>query len=166
MHPAWFKLLEEWQDSGRFGLTVPFLYGALNRIPNGHLGEGTASEKLFRLLASIADEVPDGKMVRLFICGTVRDLTLAPVLAAPGYCRVIATSIDTRGTFYVQQDLLPAESSSISDLHAGLWRRYGEALEHGRFSLRNGTFAELSEADLALIDAALSRPDDEYTEHV
>lgn len=45
-------------------------------------------------------------------------------------------------------------------------RRYGEALEDGRFSLRNGTFGKLSESDMALIDAALCRPDDEYAEHV
>lgn len=162
MTPAWFRLLSEWQDAGRFGLTVPFVYGALDRIPDGPLRGGKASEKLQSLLASLADEVPDGTLVRLFTCGTVRDLTLAPMSAIPSYCLAMRSGDGRSERFYVQQDLVPADSSSpLSDLHAELWRRYGNDLEAGRFSLRNGSFAEFSERDLQLIEAALRRSDDD-----
>lgn len=162
MKPAWFKLLMQWQDAGRFGLTVPFVYGALDRMPEGALRGATCSEKLQCLLASLVDDVPDGTLVRLFTCGKVGDLTLAPVFAVPGYCRAIPNSDGGKESFYVQQDLLPAKSSSpISDLHSELWRRYGDVLEAGRFSLTSGTFAAFSDRDLALINEARLRPDDD-----
>jgi hypothetical protein len=160
MTPAWFKLLMEWQGAGRFGLTVPFVYGALSRMPEGPLRGASGSEKLQSLLASLVDDVPDGNLIRLFFCGTVHDLTLAPIFAVPDYCLSIQSSDGRKVSFYVQQCLLPPESASpMSDLHSELWRRYGEVLEAGRFSLRNGRFEEFSERDLALVDTALSRPD-------
>jgi len=162
MKPAWFKLLLEWQDAGRFGLTLPFVYGALDQAPEGSLRGATSAEKLKFLLASLVDDVLDGALVRLFFCSTVQDLTLAPVFAVPGHCRAIAKSDGGKAGFFAQQDLLPEKSSSeIADLHAELWQRYGDVLKAGRFSLRNGTFAAFSDRDLALINAALLRPDDD-----
>jgi hypothetical protein len=156
------KLLKQWQDAGRFGLTVPFLFGALDRWPGHPLGEErSSSQKLLSMLSSLRDDAPQGVIIRLFMCGTVKDLTVAPVFGMPGYCRAVPSSNGERTAFYVQQDLIPESQSPLEALHAALWQRYEDALANGRFSLRDGKFVEFTEADLRHIEAAVSRPDDD-----
>lgn len=60
MKPAWLKLTEEWQSSGHFGLTIPFVVGALRSWPGQPLGNHFGIEEVRSLLTSMRDEVPKG----------------------------------------------------------------------------------------------------------
>ena len=91
MTPVWFRLLMEWERSGRFGLTIPFVYGALNR-PEGPLRGATSFMKLQSFVTSLVDDVPDGSLIRLYTCATVNDLILARVTAVPNNCLSIPSS--------------------------------------------------------------------------
>ena len=91
MTPVWFRLLMEWERSGRFGLTIPFVYGALNR-PDGPLRGAPSFMKLQSLVTSLVDDVPDGSLIRLYNCATVNDLILARVTAVPNNCLSIPSS--------------------------------------------------------------------------
>ena len=105
--PAWLMLLNQWRDANHFGLTVPFIYGALDSWPGAPLGsDGGAEAKFARMLQSIAEGTTDGTIVRLFKCDTVRDLVFAPVFEVPSYCVPVAASQSKRASLYVQKDLI------------------------------------------------------------
>src|SRR5260221_2735595 len=79
MWPVWFKLLEQFRRDGRFGLTFPFLLGALRTPP----GLTIAADELNRgelttLLESMRDNTPPSHYVRIALCDWLHE----PVAAA------------------------------------------------------------------------------------
>jgi hypothetical protein len=162
MHPPWFKLLKQWQDSHRFGLTVPFIYGALENWPGAPLGTDSCPEEKFtRMLRSIADGASDRTVIRLFTCGTVQDLTFAPVFEAPCFCAAINSSTGYPPTLWVQKDLLQDGQNTCEALASVLWARYSVVINEGRYSFQAGAFALFTDADLKLIQLAVARNDED-----
>lgn len=162
MQPPWFKLLRRWQEANRFGLTLPFVFGALDRWPGSPLGSGSTAEKLAKLVRDLAEGTGDGDVIRLFTCGTVRDLTLAPVFGTPAFCVPIRRPGGPAPTLWVQRDLLDADRQSCEGLSEMLWSRYGQELLKGHYSLRNRVFGPFSEPDLTLIASAMAVADDDH----
>lgn len=161
MKPPWLKLTEQWQATGHFGLTVPFLVGALRRWPNQPLGEAEGIEQLRCLLISIRDNAPADCIIRLYRCDKINDLALALVSNIPQFCVSFQRSSATIPSLYVEKNLLSQNSASFDDLVDVLWLRYGEIIEAETFSLCQGTFRAFDDNDKALISDAASHADED-----
>lgn len=161
MKPSWLKLTEQWQEAGHFGLTVPFLVGALRRWPSQPLGGAEGIEQLRWLLTSIRDDAPANCVMRLYSCDKINDLALAPISNVPQFCVPFQPSNGKNPSLYVEKSLFSQDSTSLSDLVDVLWLRYGEAIEAGHFSLCQGAFQPFDENDTALISDAVSRADED-----
>lgn len=161
MKPPWLKLTEQWQETGHFGLTVPFLIGALRRWPSQPFGSAEGIEQLRYLLTSIRDEAPADCIMRLYSCDKINDLALALIASIPQFCVSFRPSNGKPPSLYVEKSLFSEDSASLSDLVSVLWLRYGEAIEAENFSLRQGAFQPFDENDEASILHAVSRADDD-----
>ncbi len=158
MKPPWLKLIEEWQHQSHFGLTMPFLLGAMLNWPGRSLGQSDdRSVQLASLIASIRDDAPEGMFVRLYSCDRLHELVLALVSGPPGFCVPIPSPIRSQPSLYVESSVLP--EGIVEVLVAELWHRYGKAIQQGRFSFRSGSFAPFDGADRRLIAAATARSD-------
>ena len=165
MHPAWFKLLQYNRDK-RFGLTLPFLVGAL-RIPPGRLISDDASNlaQLRALLESMRDHTPDEYYIKIAKCDRLQQ----PV-AAPGPRGYRPASIDkplptpTRSNcaLFASPQYLIDETGGIDALVESLWAAVGTPISNGLFSFRDGSFQPFDERDLRFIrDALASGREDE-----
>lgn len=161
MKPPWLKLTEQWQATGHFGLTVPFLVGALRTWPNKPLGEVQGIEQLRCLLISIRDNAPADCIMRLYSCDKINDLALAPISNIPQFCASFQPSSGTIPSLYVEKSLLSQNSVSFDDLVDVLWLRYGEIIEAEDFSLYQGTYRPFDDNDKALISDAVTRADED-----
>jgi len=161
MKPAWLKLNEQWQDEANFGLTIPFIVGALRDWPGRPLGGGAGVDQLRTLLTSVRDEAPDGVRMRLYSCDRVQDLILAPVSDAPNYCVSFQSSSGEAPSLFVETGVIPENDTPFESLVTTLWQRYGNDIEAERFSLRNGAFHSFTQSDQAFIARALARPEDD-----
>jgi hypothetical protein len=153
------KLLLQWQDDGRFGLTVPFLYGALDSWPDAPLGTSVAPEAKFGRMLEIAANEAAGTVIRLFHCPTVSDLTFALIPSVPDYCIPIRSSADTSSTLWVQKGLVIANAIDPPTLAVGIWDRYSHPIIEERYSRRGGAYLRFSESDLTFIQRAIARED-------
>lgn len=162
MKPAWFKLIEEWRKGERFGLTIPFLVGALRDWPGRPLGLTAGVEELRILLESIRDETPQGVTMRLYDCDKLQELALAPVDGIPQACFHITSPHRAVPAFYVENGTVPDGGTSLDDVVAALWQRYGADIEAGNFSRRARVFQPFDANDRALISAAITRLDDDW----
>jgi hypothetical protein len=152
MKSEWLKLIEEWQDRHHLGLTIPFLIGALRQSPGRPFHANTNGlEQLRTLLTSLRNDVPDGVRARLYTCDRLHELVvlIEPAHDITGSERLCVE----RG---IVQDGDPDEALVIE-----LWRRYGEVIESGNYSLRRGTFQPFSDEDLALVRSAAARLDED-----
>lgn len=161
MKPPWLKLTERWQDAGHFGLTVPFLIGALSIWPGRGFGSVEGIEQLRSLLTSIRDDAPAGCIMRLYSCDKINDLALALINEIPQYCVPFQPLSGKAPSLYVEKSLFSQEGMSLSDLVYVLWLRYSEVIEAKNFSLRQGAFEPFDESDKALISQAVSHVDED-----
>jgi hypothetical protein len=163
MKPPWLKLNEQWQAERNFGLTIPFLLGALQQWPGQPLGTGSISVKQMRaLLASIRDDTPDGIFMRLYMCDTRHELILAPIPSyLPAHCIAIPSTTRSKPALFVEKGIVPDDANLFEALVGELWRRYREVIQAGFFSLYDGAFRPLNDDERRLICAAINRPDDD-----
>jgi len=161
MKPPWLKLIEQWQATGHFGLTVPFLVGALRKWPKQPLGDAEGIEQLRCLLISIRENAPADCSMRLYSCDKINDLALTPINNIPQFCVPFQPSSGTIPSLYVEKSIFSQGSVSFDDLVDVLWLRYGEAIEAENFSLYQGAFRPFVDNDKALISDALSRSDED-----
>jgi len=164
MKPAWLKLTEQWQATGHFGLTIPFLLGALRQWPGQPLGSSTnALEQLCALLASVRDDAPDGIIMRLYTCDRLHELVLAPVGGPPPYCVPVPSAGLPTPALYVEAGILSESTNPFDALVSEMWRRFGDAIRTDRFSYRAGAFHPFNDADRTLIGAVFARSGEDDT---
>lgn len=162
MKSPWLKVIEQWRDEVHFGLSIPFLVGALREWPGESLGlSDSGIEQLRTLLLSIRDDTPDGEAMRLFSCGRIRNLALAPVGGTPQYCIPMPSPTRSEPALYVENGIVGEVDDLFGALVNELWHRYGENIEAGRYSVRAGVFQPFDEKDKELIQAAFERPDED-----
>jgi len=161
MKPAWLKLNEQWRDEYNFGLTIPFIVGALRDWPAQPIGDGTGKDQLRALLASVRDDAPDGVRMRLYSCDRVQDLVLAPVSEIPSYCISFSSSLRAATSLFVERGVIPESDTPFETLIAALWQRYGSDIEAERFSLRDGAFHSFTQSERAFIARALARSEND-----
>jgi hypothetical protein len=164
MKPAWLKLNEQWQAEHHFGLTIPFLLGAIHQWSGQPFRTGYVGvEQMRELLASIRDDVPDGIIMRLYVCDKRHELILAPVAHSPANCIAISSVTRTKPAFFVEKGVVPDDANSFEALVNELWWRYRKEIQSGLFSLdENSAFSPFKDDDYRIIRAAIIRPDDDY----
>ncbi|WP_321529262.1 hypothetical protein [Sedimenticola selenatireducens] len=159
--PLWFKLLEE-NRKARYGLTLPFLFGA-------YLRQGVetdiSEQAVEKLVASIAEEAPDGVSVTLRVCDRLEEPVFTSV-HAPYKPSQLLTKVPGRDgaicTLYVEPKVMTEKPGSIAELAEVFWSRYQTELQEERFSYSQGRFVQFAPEDHALIDRAASREDEEW----
>lgn len=141
------SLVYTWREKGKFGLTLPFIIGAL-RLKG--LVHGSATESCSFVLKQLQTA---GVNFRLGYCDKADDLILAPVNNSPSGCdRVSDNGKPT--SLWVQHDLVTGEGAESTDLFRVLCERYGSYLEAERYSCIKGEYHPFSAEDLALIEEA------------
>src|SRR5438094_686284 len=122
--PRWFQLLHycNTRKTGRryFGLTFPFLVGAL-RTPVGAVADDATSQaELGQLLHSMLNDTPEQFVLRIERCDG------QPVIVAPFSLPYtpsgisVSSPIQARNTLFVSPQLIPAGYTSEALLEA-LW---------------------------------------------
>lgn len=142
------SLLDTWGDNGKFGLTLPFIVGAL-RLKG--FSDGSVSDSF----SSMLKELQTSSIIyRLAYCDKADDLILAPVNRSPDGCkRILANGASTK--LWVQHDLV--DNNESDNLYNVLWKRYGLDLESERYSCTNGKYHTFTSEDLALVEKAFEK---------
>ncbi|MCR6652395.1 MAG: hypothetical protein NVV73_13320 [Cellvibrionaceae bacterium] len=141
------SLLSAWRDTGKFGLTLPFIGGALRS--QGYL-EGPESEAFRALLGELQAA---SVTYRLAYCDKAGDLILAPVSGSPGGCKRVAQDGEAT-SLWIQHDLVESDTADSIELYRVLWEKYGPILEAGHYSCTKGKYHQFTSADLELIERA------------
>lgn len=139
------KLISTWRNSGKFGLTLPFIFGALQL--KGLIGNPL--EKSFNDFLKSLETAEN--LFRISYCDKVDDLILAPVSNRPVECNIV-TNNGKPTSLYVQHNIIPGRSVESIQLSQELWKRYKAYIEAERYSRLNGQYQTFSIEDLAIIE--------------
>jgi hypothetical protein len=161
----WLKLLRAHNKNRGYGLTLPFLVGAL-RIPIGSVvvDEKQNIDDVKNLLLSMRDNTPDTSYVSVTECDRLHQPVFAEsssYYTPPDVYTRIATLNSGKCFLYVAPNILPNEKQSVEELLDKLWKINGDSILRGTFSFSNGGFTKFSGKDYALIDSANLIGDDE-----
>tara|TARA_R110001583_G_scaffold93633_1_gene236640 strand:- start:2217 stop:2714 length:498 start_codon:yes stop_codon:yes gene_type:complete len=144
------SLLNTWRDKGKFGLTLPFLEGALRL-------KGFSTGMVATSFNSMLNELQDAEsFYRLSYCDKANDLILAPVKSHPSECKRISKS-GTPTSLWVQHNLIGSDNTDTSELYKVLWKKYGAVLEAELYSCNKGDYHKFTSEDLALIEEAYGK---------
>lgn len=143
-------LLHTWREKGKFGLTFPFIVGAL-RLKG--LFNGSASEACNLVLNQFQGA---DASYRLAYCDKADDFILAPVNNQPDGCNRIRCNGNPT-SLWVQHDFIAGKSVESIDLFQALWERYGSDIEAERYSCTKGEYHPFNQQDLTLIDEAFNK---------
>lgn len=166
MIPFWLKLLRENNKKSGFGLTLPFLVGAL-RTPVGAVvvDKHKNISDVKGLLLSMRDKTPGTSYISLTVCDRLHQPVFAESsshFTPSDFFARIPTLDGKRCFLYVAPNILVREKNqSVGDLLEALWKQNGDAISHGEFSYSKGAFTKYSDKDLLLIARAGSQANEE-----
>ncbi|MGH1485455.1 MAG: hypothetical protein ACRBCI_04490 [Cellvibrionaceae bacterium] len=143
------EILEAWRNKGNFGLSVPFLFGALCQHPDQTMVGNDAREKFESFINIIGQS---NSILRLSYCDKANDLILAPVHDVPAGCKNIEST-----RLWVQHDVVPEDAATKKSLHIALWEKYGLHLVDNNFSCTNGHYYPFSNEDKLFISEAFGQ---------
>lgn len=150
----WFNLVKEWKDSGRgfYGLTFPFLVGALSKIY-----EKDVSKEFIRdVFSSIKENPVAGYYAEVRWCGDIGEPVvsikalddLAGVSIKASFCRNSQTSLafttDLMSMFHL-------DCETAEECLEKLILRTNEFVQNGMFSKNNGAFGDFSSEEIKFI---------------
>jgi hypothetical protein len=162
MRPAWFKLLLLNSERHRFGMTLPFLVGALQEPSGQALSSEAAFLELRKVLESMRDETPPSHVIRIAECDRLHQPVAAPINAMfrlPDNVPIVSPRTQ-RSALFVAREYLESGDTLDAALDS-LWRANENPLSEGRYSYRGGAFQSFDAADRAFVEAALSMADDD-----
>jgi hypothetical protein len=149
----------------RFGLSFPFMVGALQDPPGRKLAPKGGRDALSNLLISMRDETPGSHLVRVSECDRLRQPVAAPIHSAfrlPDQVGIQSLQAN-RTSLFVSPEYLADDGDSIEAVIASIWRLNGDAITEGRYSFRAGRFDVFDATDhqfAAEAFALLDDPDD------
>ena len=144
------SLLYTWREKGKFGLSLPFIVGALRL-------KGLLNSSASDSFDSVLNQLQQGSgTFRLAYCDKADDLILAPVNTRPDGCRQIYNSGHPT-SLWIQHDVLANEGSDSVELFNAMWERYGNEVESERNSCTKGKYHQFKPDDMALIDEAFDK---------
>lgn len=121
---------------------------------------------MLELFRSMRDEAPESVWIRIAECP---DLKLPVLYLKSDFYKPAEVDLPIRSpehgrlALVAQANYVPEPNRGIDSLAEQLWSSSGDAILSGRFafSRRNSTFNVFDQSDLAFIDEALKRNDDE-----
>ena len=143
MLPAWFKLLLLNNQRIRFGLTFPFLIGALRAPPGVATATDTARDELTELLKSMRNDTPESHVIRIAECDRLHQPVAAPIPAgfSPGVgFAAIPSPTSGRVSLYVSEQYLLSAPPSVDAVSNSLWNMSAAPIAERHFSYREGAF--------------------------
>lgn len=161
MRLTWLKLL---LLNKRFGLTLPFLVGALREPPGAALATEAAAGELKRLLVSMRDDTPESHIIRIAECDRLHQPVAAPF---PGVYNMgigfaaIPSLKNGRVSLYVAEQYLLGAPPRVDAVLSSLWNMSAAAISERRFSFHGGSFCEFDNRDLGFIRDALAMADED-----
>ena len=162
LYPNWLKLLLHHQQTRGFGLTLPFLVGALQSSQQTQADRVSCDRAgLKRLLEMMRDTTPDGFYVRIAECDRVRNPVVFPSSGWNGFDRRLRSRLLGRFTVFLSRKYFEMPVRGVNSVVHCFWAIYASAIEEQRFSYRNGQFGKFDNADTSFIVEALSMFDDE-----
>ncbi len=162
MRPRWFKLLMHNNARHRFGLSFPYMVGALQDPPGRHLTEAEARRELGMLLVAMRDETPDTHLIRISECDRLRQPVAAPIHSAfrlPDQTG-IRSPHSNRTSLFVAAEYLGG-GDTVEAVADSIWRLNGEPLSEARYSYRAGQFELFGEADRRFAIEVFALPDED-----
>lgn len=164
MRPAWLKLLLLNNQRRRFGLTFPFLVGALREPPGAVSATEVAVGELKRLLESMRDDTPESHVIRIAECDRLHQPVAAPIPGmfnlGVGYAAIPSLK-NGRVSLYVSEQYLQGKRPSVETVSNSLWNLSAAAISERRFSFDRGSFRVFDDWDLGLIRDALAMADED-----
>lgn len=150
-------LLNAWRAKGKFGLTIPFVFGGLRLHPLQPLGhEDDLKTQFENMLELISKDGADGEFVRLAYCDNAKDLILAPTHRVPELCKQVTTSDGHRLLLWIQHDIENVDVPTLVNVTNALWAKYGEDISNGNYSRRDGNYHPFDDADTQLLTKAFN----------
>ena len=159
MQSLWFCLLDAWHKQNRYGLTFPFIVGAL-REPVGSVAPGglDGPAELLGILEKIRYEMPEDKHGLIKPCYTIDEVVLGFSAGDKPMTKAIPffSAAQQRNTLFIDASLYPelTDAIDLSMAAAALWNRYGDRIAAGHFS-KNGEWGGYTGAERAWIDGVV-----------
>jgi hypothetical protein len=148
MKPPWLLLLEQRQKSG-FGLTLPFLLGALRSPPGKPFTtEAEAQDALGALLESMGKDAPENYTVRIAHCDKTQQAVAALVYMPQEWCKKVGAA----GSLYISPEYIKGKKQP----EKALWRLCKKSVLSGSFSFIEGKQQNFNDQDLEFISGALA----------
>ena len=150
MTSKWSRVVKNYPN--KFGPTIPFILGAV-RQPGGNVRPPDASrEELRTLLVAMRDDAPDGYHVVIQGCANLGEPIVRLTDAPSGSLRFDSPSKKGRALYFESFYGLPV--TDFESLVDELWNRYGESIDKGLFSRRNGEWQAFDETELAKLKSS------------
>ena len=125
--PDWYRVLRQWKNKGRTGLSFSFLVGATQEpIGASFSNEKDAKARSLALYESLKTERPEGCEAFVEDCGFAGGLVVK--IGSP-------------------------QGGSIPSFER-LWRKYREAISKGYFSLTNGVAHPMADCEVEWVSQA------------
>ena len=149
MSSAWFRVVKDYYPKN-FGLTIPFVLGALRRPVGQVLSDDESREQLRDLLVAMRDDAPHPYHVIIQGCGNLKEpiITLSDIPPGGGL-RLDSPTTKGRALYFQPFYGLPVDD--FESLVDGLWDRYKTDISKGYFSCSpsNATWRAFDATELA-----------------
>lgn len=140
-----FRLLRDYRPK-TFGLTIPFILGALRQPVGQVLPSAESFEELRALLVALRDNIPNPLKAQISQCQNLEE----PIIA------LLGTQVDNSirfespstqdGALYVR--LYGVYDDDFESLVDNLWKRYEGFISKGQFSRRDNQWKPFSSDEL------------------
>lgn len=156
MVPSWFRLIHYFhtrpQGIRRYGVTLPFIIGAL-RDPIGAIqNHETSWSELLMLVRAMGEETPEDYQIRISRCDHIGQPIVTPYTGIYQISGIPIVSLTTsRHVVFVAEEFVRGSSTSLETLAARLWEECSGVIDSGRFSFRSGDYRSYSDDDLQAI---------------
>jgi hypothetical protein len=131
--PAWARLLEQHRKEGHFGMTLPFLVGAIRRPVGAIVAEAVSVREFQSLLESMRDQ-PVNSSVHIFNCAQFQQPTAALCDHSPDSEAPIAACGGDAPHLFVAERYLTGGPPNIETALRNLWNIVQKPINEGRFS--------------------------------
>lgn len=159
--PFWFQLIKQWrkQGMGQYGVSFPFLVGAITRQFGGEINEGFIKS----ILQEIIENPAQGYYCEVRWCGNIDE----PVASIESSDTIKNKSIQAQFTnnngdpslafTFDLMSMFTLNCENKEDCLAKLITRALEKAEQNIFSKNNGIFGDFTEKEIRFIEDVYSR---------
>ena len=148
MNIKWFQIVQNYPT--KFGLTIPFILGALRQPVGQVLPSDVSLEELRAFLVSLRDDAPNPYNVIIRGCTDLSEPIVTLSNTAPtGFLRFDSPSKQECTLYFQSFYGLVIYDGDFESLVESLWKRYEQIISEGQFSsLGDNKWEAFGESDL------------------